>query len=67
MKIFCRLVEQLSDEQKQDLLMYLRKQGYNRPLTPEERLAVYHASIMNRPVKNAPSVRREDWYGDDGR
>jgi len=37
-------------------------------LTQSERLASYHASIMSTPsLREEPSIRREDWYDDDGR
>jgi hypothetical protein len=28
---------------------------------------LFHASILNVPVNEAPSIRREDWYDDDAR
>lgn len=61
------LVEQLPEEQQQDLLQYLIKRAGDQKLTTDEKLALYHASIMNRPVNEAPSIRRQDWYDDDGR
>lgn len=61
------LVEQLSTEQQQDLLMRLADNTQDRQLSKEERKALYHASIMRVPILDTPSVRRQDWYGDDGR
>ena len=61
------LVEQLQEAQKHDLLRYLLQQTSNRDLTVEEKLALYHASIQHHAVNEAPSLRREDWYDDDGR
>lgn len=61
------LVEQLPAEEQHDLLRHLLKQPQKHQLTPEEKLALYHASIISVPVNEEPSIRREDWYGDDGR
>lgn len=61
------LVEQLPAEQQQDLLVRLLDKAKNRSLSVEEKKALFHASILSVPVNEAPSVRREDWYGDDGR
>jgi hypothetical protein len=61
------LVEQLPIEQQQTLLERLLEKKKERPLSKEEKLELYHASILSIPVKNEPSIRREDWYGDDGR
>lgn len=61
------LVDQLPEEQQQALLQHLMKRAGERTLTTDEKLALYHASIMDNPVNEAPSIRREDWYDDDGR
>ncbi len=61
------LVEQLPSDKQQDLLVRLLEKSKTRRLSKEERKALFHASILNIPVKEAPSVRREDWYDDDGR
>lgn len=61
------LIDQLPEEQKHDLLSHLLKQADNRKLSPEEKIALYHASILHNAVNEAPSIRREDWYNDDGR
>jgi hypothetical protein len=61
------LIEQLPADQKRDLLMRLLEDAKNRSLSKEEKLALYHTSIISLPIKEEPSIRREDWYGDDGR
>ena len=61
------LVEQLPAEKQTDLLQRLLTHTQRRVLTNEEKKALYHASILHVPVNIEPSVRREDWYGDDGR
>jgi hypothetical protein len=62
-----KLIEQLSEEQQQALLAYLLEKTSQRRLSREEKKALYHASILSVPVNEEPSIRREDWYGDDGR
>jgi len=61
------LVEQLPEEQQQALLERLLAGKQASALTKAERLAAYHASIMSVPLREEPSIRREDWYDDDGR
>jgi hypothetical protein len=61
------LIKQLPDEQKKVLAQDLLHQTTSRDLTTEERLALYHTSILSIPVSEEPSIRREDWYDDDGR
>lgn len=62
-----KLIDQLSSQQQQVLLQHLSENATERTLTKDEKKALYHASIMSVPVSNAPSIRREDWYNDDGR
>jgi len=38
-----------------------------RPLTPEEKIQLLDMAKLDNPVNETPSIRREDWYGDDGR
>lgn len=59
------LVEQLPPEQQHNLLVRLLQTTKTRPLSKEERQALFHASILDVPVNEAPSIRREDWYDDD--
>ena len=61
------LVEQLPAKQQQDLLVRLLQTTKTRPLSKEEKQALFHASILSVPVNEAPSIRREDWYDDDAR
>lgn len=62
------LVEQLSEEQQKDLIKrLLTRQGQQRPLTVEEKLKLLDAVKLNVAVNEEPSIRRVDWYGDDGR
>lgn len=62
------LVEQLSEEQQKDLIKrLLTRQAQQRPLTVEEKLKLLDAVKLNVAVNEEPSIRRVDWYGDDGR
>lgn len=61
------LVEQLPPEQQENLLQRILTGKRASNLTRSERVAAYRASIMSVPLREEPSIRREDWYGDDGR
>lgn len=60
------LVDQLPDEQKQALAKHL-KQTIGKADRTKTRLEQYHAGIIDIPVLETPSIRREDWYNDHGR
>jgi hypothetical protein len=61
------LVKQLpTDEREQLLTDLLRETAATRSLTKQEKLALLNAMKLHNKVLEAPSVRREDWYGDDG-
>ncbi len=62
------LVEQLSETQRQDLLARLLAQSTNvHSLTPAEKIKRLKSAQIHQPVNETPSIRREDWYDDDGR
>mgnify|MGYP003476679378 CR=1 FL=1 len=62
------LVERLPEGQQNDLIARLLMQRvHQRPLTVSEKIHLLDMAKINNPVNEAPSVRREDWYGDDGR
>jgi dihydroneopterin aldolase len=61
------LIEQLSEAEQKALIERLLSGKHAAALTKAERLAAYHVSIMSVPLREDPSVRREDWYNDDGR
>jgi hypothetical protein len=60
-----QLVDELTPAEQQALLIHLQERTHN--LTNEERKALFRASILNVPLAEEPSPRREDWYADDGR
>jgi hypothetical protein len=62
------LVKQLSETQRKDLIAQLLSEAaQRRPLTVEEKIQLLDAAQLENAVNEAPSVRREDWYDDDGR
>jgi hypothetical protein len=62
------LVEQLSEIQQQDLIVrILSQRAQQRPLTADEKIQLLDAAKLHNPMNETPSIRREDWYGDDGR
>ena len=62
------LVEQLPEQQQKDLIArLLTDYAQQRPLTAEEKIQLLDAAKLSMPVNEEPSIRREDWYGDDGR
>jgi hypothetical protein len=62
------LVEQVSEEHQKDLMKrLLARQAQQRPLTVEEKRKLLDAVKLNVAVNEEPSIRRVDWYGDDGR
>lgn len=62
-----KLVEQLPDEQQRDLLRHLQQATQRQKLTSDEWVALLRSAQNDRPVREEPSIRREDWYDDDGR
>ena len=62
------LVEQLPEEQQKVLIArLLTHHARQRPLTAEEKLQLLDAAKLSVPINEEPSVRRVDWYDDDGR
>jgi hypothetical protein len=62
------LVDQLSEEQQKALIVrLLTDHAAQRPLTAEEKIQLLDAAKLSNPMRQNPSPRREDWYGDDGR
>lgn len=61
------LIEQLPEAEQKALIERLLSDSQAAALTRAERLAAYHASIISIPLHEEPSIRRENWYDDDGR
>jgi hypothetical protein len=63
-----QLVEQLSEQEQKDLIRRLLSHPANvRPLKVEEKIQLLDAAKLSDPLNEVPSIRREDWYNDDGR
>jgi len=60
------LIEQLPEAEQDDLLERLTRRK-QQPLTAEEWIQEFNAAVLSVEVNEAPSIRREDWYDDDGR
>jgi len=60
------LVKQLPPAQQKDLIAQLLT-TQEHPLSAEEKIQLLDAAKIHRAVNEEPSVRREDWYDDDGR
>ena len=61
-------MQQLSEEQQKDLItQILTHRARQRPLIPEEKIQLLDAAKLHNPVNETPSVRRSDWYDDNGR
>ncbi|PJF29550.1 MAG: hypothetical protein CUN52_07850 [Phototrophicales bacterium] len=62
------LVDQLTEEQQQALIIrILTHRASQRSLTPEEKIQLLDMVKLDNLVNEIPSIRREDWYDDDGR
>ena len=62
------LVKQLSEEEQTKLIKdILNERAKQRPLTVEEKIQLFDSIKIYTQVLEEPSIRREDWYGDDGR
>ena len=59
-----QLTEARDNEQIARLLVQISE---HRPLTADEKIHLLHSCILHAPIDNPPSMRREDWYDDDGR
>ena len=62
-----RAPENWDAERKAAIHDELVERAQHRQLTNEERKLLLDVSIMNDPILVEPSLRREDWYDDDGR
>jgi len=62
-----RAVEQLSPEEQATLIQHLQEQTRRRMLPVRDKMALLRAAQLHVRVNQEPSVRRVDWYDDDGR
>lgn len=62
------IVDQLSEEQQQQLINQIMEQRLRRrPLNTEEKIQLLESAQIHNPINETPSIRRADWYDDDGR
>lgn len=66
-EILVELEEQLPPQQQQDLLHRLQERTQRDQRTAAEKIALLRAAQVDVAVNQEPSVRREEWYDDDGR
>lgn len=58
----------LSKREIEDRVREIHAAAKERPLTVAEKIFLLEtAKFTDVRIKNEPSVRREDWYGNDGR
>lgn len=62
-----KLVDRLTPQEQRQLTTHLLTRTRQRELSLEEKMALLRAAQIDVTVKVEPSIRREDWYGDDGR
>ena len=62
------LAAEITKKHDNDLVARLLIRVANhRPLSAAEKIRLSYAAMINVTVVNQPSLRRSDWYGDDGR
>jgi hypothetical protein len=61
------LVDQLSPQDQTSLTAYLLDAARKRKLSADEKMKLLRSIQIDAEVLEEPSIRREDWYGDDGR
>jgi hypothetical protein len=61
------LIDHLTPQQQVDLTAYLLQRARERQLSVSEKMKLLRAAQIDVAVNQEPALRREDWYGDDGR
>lgn len=62
-----RAIDQLSPEDQAVLSRYLQTQTHPQTLSADRKMALMRAAQIHAQISEEPSVRRVDWYSDDGR
>lgn len=62
-----RAVQELSPAERATLIHRLQEQTRQHPSSVDEKVALLRAAQLDVPVNREPSLRRADWYEDDGR
>lgn len=61
------LVDQLSSDDQIALMEHLQERTKQRLLSVDEKMRLLRTAQIDVEVNQEPSVRRQDWYDDDGR
>lgn len=61
------LVDRLTPQEQTQLTTHLLQTARKRQLSVHEKMNLLRAAQIDVAVIEEPSIRREDWYGDDGR
>jgi hypothetical protein len=61
------LAQQLPIEQQQDLIRRLQERAQSDSDNTAEKMYRLKQAQISVAVKKDPSIRRQDWYADDGR
>jgi len=61
------LIDRLTPQEQTELAARLLETARNRRLSVQEKMKLLRAAQIDVAVLQEPSIRREDWYGDDGR
>lgn len=61
------LAEQLSEAEQRTLVTRLQEHIQRQRLSNDEWIALFDSMKVSIPPGENFSLRREDWYGDDGR
>lgn len=62
-----QMVDRLSPQEQTLLFAHLLETAQKRQLSVQEKMRLLRAVQIDVAVIEEPSVRREDWYGEDGR
>jgi hypothetical protein len=62
-----KLVDQLTLTEQRALVEYLQEQAKEKLLSSEQWNMLFDSLKTEIPLGDSFSLRREDWYGDDGR
>jgi len=62
-----KMAEQLTLDEQETLARHLQQRAEEKKRRVEEWKKRFEAVMIRLPVLEEPSIRREDWYDDDGR
>ncbi len=62
-----QLAQKLPMDEQQHLIEKLLEHQRQTSLSAEEKIALLRSVMFTQEILNVPSIRRVDWYDDDGR